>query len=290
MMQIFYIDWQQHWKYNRTMNIGANAHGKRAVSTKQPQVTDLRPPLTVGLPVTSERYWASFTSPYTVSQCDCFTVRPFFAARYVHVFFVWNFTRLITRLERFFFNSIWWGALSSNVFPICAVYWSLGRRGYFGVSNVVLVWAATKQLYEWFSPSVCPSVCHTFLPEASFGLRVLSLPASVCMCVCQSVCQSLACPRDNSGPVQARITKFGPKVQNNLVKVPIVLWNDRPWPSRPNLRSKSKFTPFWACPHRNSSSIQLKITKFGPEVQNPLVKISIVLGGNWPWPSRSNLT
>ena len=22
--------------------------------------------------------------------------------------------------------------------------------------------AATKQLYEWFSPSVCPSVCHTF--------------------------------------------------------------------------------------------------------------------------------
>ena len=23
--------------------------------------------------------------------------------------------------------------------------------------------AATKQLYEWFSPSVCPSVSHTFL-------------------------------------------------------------------------------------------------------------------------------
>ena len=40
-MRIFYIDWQQHWKYDRTMNIGANAHGKRAVSTKQPQVTDL---------------------------------------------------------------------------------------------------------------------------------------------------------------------------------------------------------------------------------------------------------
>ena len=36
------------------------------------------PPLTVGLPVTSHRYWASFTSPKTVSQCDCFTVRPFF--------------------------------------------------------------------------------------------------------------------------------------------------------------------------------------------------------------------
>ena len=40
-MQIFYIDWQQHWTYDRTTNIGANAHDKRAVSTKQPQVTDL---------------------------------------------------------------------------------------------------------------------------------------------------------------------------------------------------------------------------------------------------------
>ena len=29
---------------------------------------------------------------------------------------------------------------------------------------------------------------NTFLPEASFGLRVLSLPASVCLCVRPSVC------------------------------------------------------------------------------------------------------
>ena len=51
---------------------------------------------------------------------------------------------LWARLERvffspFFFNSIWWGTLSSNVFTICAVYWSLGRRGYFGISNGILV-------------------------------------------------------------------------------------------------------------------------------------------------------
>ena len=41
-----------------------------------------------------------------------------------------------------------------------------------------------------------------FLPDASIGLRVLSLPASVCLSVCLSVCpsvrQSRACPRDNS--------------------------------------------------------------------------------------------
>ena len=135
---------------------------------------------------------------------------------------------------------------------------------------------------------------HSFLPEASFGLRVLSLPASVCVSVCLSVClfvcQSLACPRDNSRPVQARTTKFGQKMQKTLVKVPIVLWTDRPWPSRSNLTWKSKFTPFWACPHHNSPPIQARISKFGPEVQNTLVKIPIVLGGDWPWPSRSNMT
>ena len=50
------------------------------------------------------------------------------------------------------------------------------------------------------------------LPEASFGLRVLSLPASVGVRVC--VRQPLACPRDIASPVQVRITKDGPEVKN----------------------------------------------------------------------------
>ena len=59
----------------------------------------------------------------------------------------------------------------------------------------------------------------------------------LCVCVCLSVCvcQSRVCPRDNSSPVQARITKFRAHMQNTLVKVLIVLWGDRPWPSRSNL-------------------------------------------------------
>ena len=44
-----------------------------------------------------------------------------------------------------------------------------------------------------------------------------------CLCLCVCVYQSLACPDDNSSPVQARITKFGPEKQNTLVKFPIVL-------------------------------------------------------------------
>ena len=40
----------------------------------------------------------------------------------------------------------------------------------------------------------------------------------------------------------------------------------------------------------NSGPVQARITKFGPKMQKTLVKVLIVLGGNWPWPSRSNLT
>ena len=47
------------------------------------------------------------------------------------------------------------------------------------------------------------SFCLSFLPKTSFGLRVLSFPACVCLCVHQS----RACP--HSSTVQARTTKFG---------------------------------------------------------------------------------
>ena len=143
--------------------------------------------------------------------------------------------------------------------------------------------------YHTESDRMSHNVMQFLLPEASFGLRVLSSPASVCPCPCVCVCQSLACPRDNLEPVQARIAKFGPKMQKTLVKVPIVLGGNWPWPSRSNLTSKSEFTSFWACSDHNSSPIQVRITKFGPEVENSVVKVPIILGGNWPWPSRSNL-
>ena len=100
----------------------------------------------------------------------------------------------------------------------------------------------------------------------------------LCVCVCQFVCLSLACPHDNLGPVQ-----------NILIKASIVLGSNRPLPSKPNLTQKSNFTPLWACPHFNSSLIQARITKFGPEVYNHLVKILVVCGGDWPWPSRWNV-
>ena len=44
------------------------------------------------------------------------------------------------------------------------------------------------------------------------------------------------------------------------------------------------------CPDENLSPAPATITKIGPEVQNILVKVQIVFGVHWPWPSRSNWT
>ena len=45
-----------------------------------------------------------------------------------------------------------------------------------------------------------------------------------------------------------------------------------------------------ACPHDNSSAVHARITEFGSEMQNTLVKMSIIFGCDRPWPSRSNVT
>ena len=128
-------------------------------------------------------------------------------------------------------------------------------------------------------------------PVLAFGYcRCLRL--SVCVSVCVCVRQPQACPRHKSPRVQARTTKFGQKVQNNLVKVPIVFGGggDWPWPSRSNLTWKAKFTTFWACPCHNSPSIQARTTKFGQKMQTNLLVAHIVFGGDWLRPSWSNLT
>ena len=66
-----------------------------------------------------------------------------------------------------------------------------------------------------------------YLPEANFGLRVLSLPACECVCVsiCLYVCVSVN--RELVGAITHQPFKLEPlnqKMQNNLVKVPIVFF------------------------------------------------------------------
>ena len=177
--------------------------------------------------------------------------------------------------------------------------WSLSLLEIDPVFLYVNTWCAAEFLYifsadlhvamGWYCCVALQSnhgLTFPFLPEASFGLRVLSLPASVCVCVRQP----RACPCHKSPRMQARTTKFGQKVQNNLVKVPIVFGGDWPWPSRSNLTWKAKFTTFWACPCHNSPSIQARTTKFGQKMQTNLLVAHIVFGGDWLRPSWSNLT
>ena len=45
-----------------------------------------------------------------------------------------------------------------------------------------------------------------------------------------------------------------------------------------------------ACPRDNLTLVQARITNFEPKVYNTSFKNPIVLGGDWPWTSRSNLT
>ena len=75
---------------------------------------------------------------------DCFTMRLFHSATTFRCYICTCICYLKLHQadyqvgEGFFYLNLV-GALSSNVFTIWAVYWSLGRRGYFGVSAVVLV-------------------------------------------------------------------------------------------------------------------------------------------------------
>ena len=88
--------------------------------------------------------------------------------------------------------------------------------------------------------------------------------------------------------------KLGSPNLNHRCKRPwlrsLLFWGgDWPLPSRSNSPLKSKFTPFWTCPPDNSSSVQARTTEFGPDVQNTLVKIPIVLGVEWASHVKFNL-
>ena len=142
--------------------------------------------------------------------------------------------------------------------------------------DIFLVWYHSGHVYAY-----CCSVI--FYPRPVLAFRY-------CRCLHLSVCPSV-CVCGNHLLVRA-IThhpfKVGSPNLDHRCKRPwlrsLLFWGrDWPWPSRSNLTSKSKFTPFWACPCNNSSPVHARINKFGSEVQNTLVKIPIILGLDRAW-------
>ena len=193
--------------------------------------------------------------------------------------------------NRSLYSFIWYNGVFEFPYILVLIYF---RFLFYRISDVIKTSSNTICTENTEYKPYCRIVCHIWfqciLPKASFGLRVLSLPASVCVCVCMSVCQSRVCLRDNSSPVQARITKFRVQMQNTLVRVLIVLWGERLWPSRSNLTWKSNLTSVWACPDDNVSSVQARVTKLGPKMHLNKVKIPIDLKVDQPRSAGSILT
>ena len=166
--------------------------------------------------------------------------------------------------------------------------------------------------YKLHFSSVTPHVTVTFKSQYVLVIDALSFSANekcqmqifyprpvlafgYCRCLRLSVCVSV-CVCGNHMLVRA-ITHHpfelgSPNLDHRCKRLwlrSLLFWGgDWPWPSRSNLTSKSKFTPFWVCLCDNSSPLQARITKFEPELQNTLVKIPVVLGVDWAWLVKFN--
>ena len=133
----------------------------------------------------------------------------------------------------------------------------------------------------------------SFLPAASFGLWVLSLPTSLCVSVCVCVCGWVCVHQPwtfhpiNSSPLQARITEFGWEIPKHLHWDPYCFVGQLALTFKVKFNLKVQIHPFWAYPQHNSTPVQARIIKFGPQVPNTLVKIPIGLGRQLTLKSRS---
>ena len=78
------------------------------------------------------------------------------------------------------------------------------------------------QQYVMCPPRDIREISRGFYPRR-FGLWVLSLPVSVCVCVCLSVCQLLLFRAITHHRCQLESPILDRKMQNILLKVPIVL-------------------------------------------------------------------
>ena len=192
--------------------------------------------------------------------------------------FSWNLTA--------FYLCIQYSSINNNIFspsdcqatgycPVLLTHISAGLECHWK-------WTQRQQIKWIISPRESGRTWQTFLPEA-------------CMAIGYYCCLRLSVRPCVNHLLVCAITqdpfKLGSPNLNHRYKRPwlrSLLFCDWPLPSRSKLSSKSKFTPFWACPPDNSSSVQARTTEFAPDVQNTLVKIPVVLGVDWAWHVKYN--
>ena len=108
----------------------------------------------------------------------------------------------------------------------------------------------------------------------------------LCLCVCINLLLVRTITRH---PFKLGSPNLVQRSKSPWLRFPIVLGSGWPWPSRSNLTSNWKLTPFWACPTHYSSPIQVRISKFGLQMHFSTVKISVNSALDWPWTSFSFL-
>ena len=105
----------------------------------------------------------------------------------------------------------------------------------------------------------------------------------VCLCVCPSVRQSHACPRDNSSPVSARITKFERCKRPWLRSLLFCGTIDHDLQGQIELRQNlPHFEIFHAITHQQ---LKLQFSKFGTKMHLSTVQIPANFGLDWNWSS-----
>ena len=125
-------------------------------------------------------------------------------------------------------------------------------------------------------------------PVLAFGYsRCLRLSVCLCVCVWVFVHQPWTFHTINSSPLQARITKFGWEIPKHLHWDPFCFVGTLALTFKVKFNLKVQIHPFWAYPQHNSTPVQARIIKFGPQVPNTLVKILIGLERQLTLKSRS---
>ena len=130
--------------------------------------------------------------------------------------------------------------LAARAVNLCIYSISFPEGKAYHFLSVLIPWLWVIEKYLATFPLLLCFYPSHFWP---LGVVVACVYVSVCMCVfvCVFVCVCIwitSYPHNSLSPVLGGITKFGPQVQNTLLKITIVVWVDWSWPSWSNFQKR----------------------------------------------------